>query len=47
MQIDAEEDENVFYKPPVEPAARQPTESSETAMDSHAAAASATDEDDD
>jgi len=27
MQIDAEEDENVFYKPPVEPAARASTES--------------------
>lgn len=32
MQLDAEEDENIFYKPPVEPSARQSDErdSSET-----------------
>jgi sorting nexin-1/2 len=24
MQLDAEEDENAFYKPPVEPSARTP-----------------------
>jgi sorting nexin-1/2 len=34
MQLDAEEDENAFYKPPVEPSARQ---SVETAVDSQAA----------
>lgn len=26
MQLDAEEDENIFYKPPVEPTARQPSD---------------------
>jgi len=33
MQLDAEEDENIFYKPPVEPTARQTSDerdSSET-----------------
>jgi sorting nexin-1/2 len=35
MQLDAEEDENAFYKPPVEAAARP---SEETAADSQAAA---------
>ena len=28
MQLDAEENEDVFYKPPVEPAARSPTRNS-------------------
>lgn len=28
MQLDAEENEDVFYKPPVEPAARSDTERS-------------------
>jgi sorting nexin-1/2 len=46
MQIDAEEDENVFYKPPVEPAARKSNESDQTAVDSQAAA-TVTAEDDD
>ncbi|KAG9248083.1 vacuolar protein sorting-associated protein-like protein vps5 [Calycina marina] len=38
MQLDAEENEDVFYKPPVEPAARSParTSSDETAADSQA-----------
>jgi sorting nexin-1/2 len=34
MQLDAEEDENAFYRPPVEPSARQSTE---TGIDSQAA----------
>lgn len=44
MQIDAEEDENVFYKPPVEPAARASTEST---VESQAPTVVATEEDDD
>jgi sorting nexin-1/2 len=47
MQLDAEEDENVFYKPPVEPAARAPAESAETAADSQAAAVVTAEDDDD
>jgi sorting nexin-1/2 len=43
MQLDAEEDENVFYKPPVEPAARS---TGEPTADSKAAA-TVTAEDDD
>lgn len=40
MQLDAEEDENVFYKPPVEPTARATDERpyEETATSSQAAA---------
>jgi len=41
MQLDAEEDEQAFYKPPVEPAARAPDEnrlSGETSVESQAAA---------
>lgn len=38
MQLDAEEDDNAFYKPPVEPAARAGERlSGETAIDSKAA----------
>jgi sorting nexin-1/2 len=44
MQIDAEEDENIFYKPPVEPAARASTES---APESQAPTIVATAEEDD
>ena len=44
MQLDAEEDENAFYKPPVEPSARQ---SEETAVDSQVATAVEAEEDDD
>jgi sorting nexin-1/2 len=47
MQIDAEEDENVFYKPPVEPAAHKSTESSDTATESQATAAVSAEDDDD
>lgn len=38
MQLDAEENEDVFYKPPVEPAAHSParTSSDETAVNSRA-----------
>jgi sorting nexin-1/2 len=32
MQLDAEEDDQAFYKPPVEPAARASDESGETAV---------------
>lgn len=49
MQLDAEEDEQAFYKPPVEPAARPSGErrmSGDTAIDSQAGAA-ATAEDSD
>ncbi|KIM95105.1 hypothetical protein OIDMADRAFT_45523 [Oidiodendron maius Zn] len=44
MQLDAEEDENAFYKPPVEPSARK---SEETAVDSQAATAVGDDDEDD
>lgn len=49
MQLDAEEDEQAFYKPPVEPAARAATErlSGETATDSKAAATITTEDSDD
>lgn len=40
MQLDAEENEDVFYKPPVEPAARAAPESS-TSGESGTAAESA------
>jgi sorting nexin-1/2 len=48
MQLDAEEDENAFYKPPVEPAARATAErlSGETATDSKAAAMVTAEDDD-
>lgn len=49
MQLDAEEDENVFYKPPVEPAARKSAEtgmSGETAVEAQAAATITAEEDD-
>ncbi|TGO89484.1 hypothetical protein BPOR_0107g00100 [Botrytis porri] len=49
MQLDAEEDDQVFYKPPVEPAARPSTEtgiSGETATDSQAAAVATAEEED-
>ena len=42
MQLDAEENEDVFYKPPVEPAARAAERSSEESQ----AAATITAEDD-
>lgn len=48
MQLDAEEDDQVFYKPPVEPAAR-PSDtglSGDTATDSQAAAVATADEED-
>lgn len=48
MQLDAEEDDQLFYKPPVEPVAR-PSEtgaSSETATDSQAAAVTTADGED-
>lgn len=53
MQLDAEEDANVFYKPPVEPAARASGEtklSGETAVGSQSIGAAdlvADEEDDD
>jgi sorting nexin-1/2 len=49
MQLDAEEDENAFYKPPVEPAARPSAErlSGETSVDSQAAAVVTAEDDDD
>jgi sorting nexin-1/2 len=49
MQLDAEEDENAFYKPPVEPTARPPNErlSGETSVESQAAATITAEEDDD
>lgn len=43
MQLDAEEDENIFYKPPVEPSARASEQTTTEAQ----AAAIATAEDDD
>jgi sorting nexin-1/2 len=43
MQLDAEEDENIFYKPPIEPSARA---SQETAVESQAAATIAAEEED-
>lgn len=49
MQLDAEEDDQVFYKPPVEPAARPSSEtglSGDTATDSQAAAVATADEED-
>ncbi|KAM0315595.1 hypothetical protein ACHAO8_003827 [Botrytis cinerea] len=49
MQLDAEEDEQLFYKPPVEPAARPSSEtgiSGETATDSQAAAVATAEEED-
>jgi sorting nexin-1/2 len=45
MQLDAEENEDVFYKPPVEPAARATAERS--SEDSEAAAAVTAEDDDD
>lgn len=44
MQLDAEENENAFYRPPVEPAARA---SNDTAQQSQAAATITADDDDD
>jgi len=44
MQLDAEENEDVFYKPPVEPAARASTE---TVVDSQSAAMVTAEDDDD
>jgi sorting nexin-1/2 len=48
MQLDAEEDENAFYKPPVEPAASSSAArlSGETAADSQAAATITAEDDD-
>ncbi|TEY84087.1 hypothetical protein BOTCAL_0021g00080 [Botryotinia calthae] len=49
MQLDAEGDEQLFYKPPVEPAARPSSEtgiSGETATDSQAAAVATAEEED-
>ncbi|TGO28645.1 hypothetical protein BPAE_0025g00540 [Botrytis paeoniae] len=49
MQLDAEENEQLFYKPPVEPAARPSSEtgiSGETATDSQAAAVATAEEED-
>lgn len=48
MQLDAEEDEGAFYKPPVEPAARASTEitqSEANSEDSHAPTIAADDSD--
>lgn len=42
MQLDAEENEDVFYKPPVEPSARPSVDESQ-----HAPTAATTGEDDD
>ncbi len=47
MQLDAEEDENAFYKPPVEPAARKDVSNSEDSQDSQAAPILTTQEEDD
>ncbi len=49
MQLDAEEDEHVFYKPPVEPAARPSAESlsGETAVASQAPSGFRAGDDDD
>ena len=49
MQLDAEEDENAFYKPPVEPAARGDAErlSGDTATVSRAAVTLAAEDSDD
>jgi len=44
MQLDAEENEDVFYKPPVEPAARSPIRNS---SDETAASSQATGEEED
>lgn len=48
MQLDAEEDENAFYKPPVILAARQVPESlsGETVVDAQAAAIVTAEDDD-
>lgn len=43
MQLDAEEDVNVFYKPPVEPSSRP---SEETGVDSRSATVIGTEDDD-
>ncbi len=43
MQLDAEENEDVFYKPPIEPAARAPERTSDDTL----AVAQITAEDDD
>lgn len=43
MQLDAEEDENAFYKPPVEPSARQ---LGETGVESQSTTVVGADEDD-
>ncbi len=45
MQLDAEENENVFYKPPVEPAARASAE--RPAEESRAVAVVTAEDDDD
>ena len=48
MQIDAEEDDNAFYKPPVEPPARANERlSGDTASDSRAAATITAEDSDD
>jgi len=47
MQLDAEEDDQAFYKPPVEPAARNERLSGGTSVDSVAAAVATADDDDD
>ena len=48
MQLDAEEDDHAFYKPPVEPTARAANDrlSGETATDSKAAATITAEDDD-
>ena len=48
MQLDAEEDDKAFYKPPVEPAARAAERlSGDTATDSKAAAKAVAEDSDD
>jgi len=47
MQLDAEEDEQVFYKPPVEPAARAAAESRPSGETSSESAALITAEEED
>lgn len=49
MQLDAEDDDQLFYKPPVEPTARPSSEtrlSGETSTESQAAAVATADEED-
>lgn len=43
MQLDVEEDESAFYKPPVEPTARTPTDS--TTLSSSTATVTPSEED--